>query len=94
MLIKLIKVRTTKDKRAGFLERQAKWNEAMAAAPGFVDVTIGSNANDECELCIIISWQDRESLANFMTNIHDNVEAKTGIVDFYDTIEVTLFDVL
>ena len=94
MLIKLIKVRTTKDKRAGFLERQEKWNEAMAASPGFVDVTVGSNAKDECELRIIITWQDRESLENFMTNIHDNVEANTNIVDFYDEIEVTLLDVL
>lgn len=94
MLIKLIKVRTTKDRRSGFLERQAKWNEAMAAAPGFVDVTIGSNAKDECELCIVISWQDRESLEKFMTNTHDNVEAATGIIDFYDAIEVTLLDVL
>jgi len=94
MVIKLIKVRTTEDKRAGFLERQALWNEAMARSPGFIDVTVCTNANDGNKLAIIISWQNAESLKLFMDEIHDDVEAATGIVAFYDEIEVSIFDEL
>lgn len=93
MFIKLIKIGTTPDRRGRFLECQRLWNEAMSRCDGFVDAVVASDTAHQTDIYILVIWRDRESLERFMRDVHDKVEAASGIRGSYDSIAVAHLDV-
>jgi len=88
MFVKLIRVHTTPERRAGFLARQRQWNAALGRCPGFVDAVVGSSTEDPGVIFVITTWEDRVALDRFMAGRHDAVEAETDMRSWYDRIEV------
>lgn len=93
MYIKWIVCTVPNSKKEEFSIAQEKWNKT-AEANGFLAQTGGWNIKNTNEACIIAFWKNKESLQNFMTNLHDVIFTNNNQISTYSSIKVGYFNAL
>ena len=92
MIQKIIRLRIKDNCLDRFLAQQQVWNDAMAAQPGFVSVTVGTEIDRQNWVTIVIQFQSRADLDRFMSGAHDRLETSTRISELIDELDVKLLD--
>ncbi|MGV6846521.1 MAG: YdbC family protein [Lutibacter sp.] len=90
MYIKWIVCQVNNHQKNAFSLAQEKWRET-ASCNGFLGQVGGWNLQNNNEACIISFWKDKESLTNFMNNIHDYIFFKNKQSKTYTSISIAYF---
>ena len=94
MIIKLIKAKVRSGCREAFIARQRVWNDTMARQRGFLGSWVATDPEAPDDVFVAIAMRSREDLDRFMRGDHDNVERATKMPDLYDSLRITLLDVV
>lgn len=93
MYIKWIVCEVPTKHKKQFSIAQEKWIKTKEAK-GFIAQTGGWNLLNPKEACIISFWKDKESLTNFMNNLHDDIFFQNQQSATYTSITVSYYNSL
>jgi heme-degrading monooxygenase HmoA len=93
MYIKWIICTVPDNKKEEFSKAQEKWSKT-SESDGFIAQTGGWNLKNPSEACIIAFWKDKDSLQNFMDNLHDVIFIDNQQNTTYSSIKITYFESL
>ncbi len=92
MIQKIIQLKVVPGGMDSFMAKQQIWNEEMAQQPGFACVDVRSEIEHQNWVTIVVEFDSKASLDQFMATPHDQLEETTQISKLIEEISVQVID--